>query len=241
MKHLYCIALLPFLLVGCTQTEEPAHVVEFSLFEPRYIPGGASMSPDGDKIVLLGDEGAIKIVDWKLWIDWNVWVELCTLTGHTDYVHSARFSPDGEKIITTSDDGTLRIFDADSGAELRKFEHAGGVIFVAFSPDETQIVTGNTDGTARLWDADMETELQRFEGHTDAVLAIVFSPDGKKIATSSDDGTARLWDVESGKELDKLEGLHGNHVSLFWHDGTGVLMSGRDDAFIWDIAEEPHH
>jgi len=240
MKHFHCLALILPLLVGCTQTEEATHVIEFALteFEPRHIPGGASMSPEEDKIVLLGDDGIIHIVDWKLWADWNVWAVLCTITGHTDYVHSARFSPDGKRIISTSDDGTLRIFDADSGAELRQFPLSGEVIFATFSPDEKQIVTGDKDGTARLWDADMVTELQRFEGHIDAVPSIVFSPDGKRIATSSDDGTVRLWDVESGKELDKLVGLRGDHVSQFLPDGMGVLLLGKDDAFIWDIAEE---
>jgi WD40 repeat protein len=223
------------LFMGCTESEVPIHVAElregFIVGGNRDIPGGASFTPEGDKVVLPGNNGIVQIVNWE---SWEV---VRTLAGHTDHVHSARFSPDGEKIITASDDGTLRIFEVDSGAELRKFEHAGGVIFASFSPDEKHIITGDKDGTVRLWETDMEAELQKFEGHTGAVPSIVFSPDGTKIATSSDDGTARLWDLALGTELDRLEGLLGDHVSQFLPDGTGVLLLGVDDAFVWEFVE----
>ena len=240
MKHLrsltiFSLLFIGSLFIGCTKSEVAIHVAELRegivIGGHRDIPGGASLTPEGDKVVLPGNDGIVQIVDWK---SWEV---LHTLTGHTGHVHSARFSPDGEKIITSSDDGTLRIFEVDSGTELRTLEHTGGIIFASFSPDETQIITGDKNGIVRLWTADMETELQTFVGHTDAVPSIIFSPDGTKIATSSDDGTARLWDIATGRELDRLEGLLGDHVSQFLPDGTGVLLLGIDDAFIWDVGE----
>ena len=243
MKRCCCIVFVLLLLVGCSRTEKSIHESKpgESGIEgvPYPVPGASATSPDGTKmvsvgnVVSVGNGGIVQIVDFE---SWEV---LHTFEGHTDQVRSVRFSPDGEKIITASDDKTIRIVSTDSGKELRLFTHTGGIIFAVFSPDETQIATGSKDGTTRLWDANLEKELQTFEGHTGEVLSITFSPDGKKIATSSSDGTARLWDIESGKELQKLEGLRGEHVSQFLPDGTGVIVVG-DQAFVWDLEEESH-
>jgi len=42
----------------------------------------------------------------------------------TGTVVSVVFSPDGKKIVTGTEGGTIQVFDAESGKELHRFEHA---------------------------------------------------------------------------------------------------------------------
>ena len=57
-----------------------------------------------------------------------------------DAVRTAVFSADGALVLTASYDKTARLWDAGTGAELRRFEHASGYVYsAAFSPDGGQV------------------------------------------------------------------------------------------------------
>ena len=43
---------------------------------------------------------------------------LCTLTGHSDSVHSVAYSPDGKHIVSGSYDKTVKIWDSATGKEV---------------------------------------------------------------------------------------------------------------------------
>ena len=45
----------------------------------------------------------------------------CTVTGHSEEVHSVTFSPDGTRIVSLSRDMRVKMWDAKTGAEVISF------------------------------------------------------------------------------------------------------------------------
>jgi len=152
----------------------------------------ANFSPNAEKVVTAGHGIRDKVA--RIW-DTVLGKEERRLVGHTGAVNSAVFSADGKKIVTASEDNTARIWDAQSGQELQKLEHARHVRSAAFSPDGKQIVTAG--GNIQIFDVESGQELQKLEGHTNSIRSATFSPDGKKIVTGGfPDGTVRIWTLE---------------------------------------------
>ena len=80
--------------------------------------GNRAFSPDGQKILTLGDQ-VQTIALWDL--HGNL---LAVLRGHESNINSAEFSPDGRQIVTTSSDRTTRLWDVSSAIALQSEEIA---------------------------------------------------------------------------------------------------------------------
>ena len=157
--------------------------------------------------------------------------------GHSDSIRSVAFAPDGATVLTGGHDRTARLWDAQTGAEIHRFEGYGrSVESVAFAPDGATVLTGGHDGTARLWNTQTSAEIHRFEGHGRPVRSVAFAPDGATVLTGGDDGTARLWNTQTSAEIHCFEG-HGDYVRsvAFAPDGATVLTGGDDGTTrLWD-------
>jgi WD40 repeat protein len=93
-------------------------------------------------------------------------------------------------------DGTAILWEADSGKEIRRLKHSGGVRGAAVSPDGKRILTaGWGDRCVHLWDLGTGMELKCFEGHAGAVLGVAFSADGTRAISCDSRNTVRLWDL----------------------------------------------
>jgi WD40 repeat protein len=159
---------------------------------------GAAFSPDGTRIVTVG-EGTAKV--WDARAD----PAPLDLMGHTSPVTSVAFSPDGTRILTGSRDLTAKVWDARTlTPRLELKGHTNEVLSVAFGPDGTRIVTGSHDQTAKVWDARTGTPLLDLNGHTHPVYSVAFSPDGSRIVAVAGDsknpGVAKVWDARTGAE-----------------------------------------
>ena len=163
--------------------------------------------------------------------------ELAVLSGHSDFVWTARYSPDGSRLVSASKDGTLRIWDAETGILIRVLSVPGTrPRFAAYSPDGKRIISGLRDNTARIWDALTGAQQLVLTGHGAAVQSAAFSHDGTRIVTASQDKTARIWDALTGSQLAVLAG-HADVVQFaeFSPDDTHVVTTSFDStARLWD-------
>jgi hypothetical protein len=73
--------------------------------------------------------------------------------------------------------GYLRLYDIDSGEELARVDHLGGVVTaMSFSADGKLLLTGSSDSTALLWDVGRLTAdaRRRHQGPSPADLAALW-------------------------------------------------------------------
>lgn len=155
----------------------------------------------------------------------------------------ALFSPSGEYILTTSND-TAQLWDANTGAEIRRFiGHSSTIWSAAFSPDGSQIATASWDGTAILWDTLSSRPLHRLRGqllirHGSVVSAVAFSPTGEYLLTGGGDGAAILWDARSGDMIRRFEGRSSRVREIDLSKDDRLLATANTDtgATVWDLA-----
>jgi WD40 repeat protein/serine/threonine protein kinase/Flp pilus assembly protein TadD len=190
---------------------------------------GASLSPDGSRVVTWGTSGEEWMV--RLW-DASTGKEIAPPLRHKEFnkdevsarassVSSAEFSPDSGRVATSSDDGTARVWDAGTGKPLTPLlQHAGRVLTARFSPHGDCLITFSTGSTAdttkqvaRVWDAGTGKPLTPPLKYNHDLLQ--FDPDGFKVLTHGP-GAVHFW-------LDAATGLP---VTLPTQLGEGMDLLG---------------
>ena len=203
--------------------------------------GGASFSPDGERIISVDPVDRNDIDVW----DVSSGKKLMTLSGHEDIIWSMSYSPDGTRIVSGGEDRTARVWNAVTGAEIMTLRGHGycpdypelsPVSSVAFSPDGQLIASGSWDSTVKIWNAGTGVEVMTLR-HSYGVGGVAFSPDGKRLAVA-DGRTIRIWDVATGDELQVLLGHEDGTLSVaFSPDGRRIASGSKDDTVrIWDTA-----
>jgi WD40 repeat protein len=198
-----------------------AQVVAFSPDGKRLLAGGG----DGDAVVSVFDVATGRTA--------------LELSGHTDYVASARFSPAGDRIFTGSLDGTARMWDAASGRSLRVFAgHERNVGIAALADGGRRVVTSGQDGTVRLWESETGVPLAVVAAHAVGMKAIEASPSGDAIVTCGMDGHVKLWRPRLDPMAATLSGHQGAVTSARFDAGGGRVVTCSDDGTIglWDAA-----
>jgi WD40 repeat protein len=130
---------------------------------------------------------------------------------------SVDLSDDGQRILTGLFDGAVVLWDAESGAELQRFNgHSGIVTRAIFDPAEQRVLSASLDRSLRLWDLESGDELLTIDT-PGALLNAAFSPDGTRVVSSSADETSaddstdaidrtiRVWDLETGEQVQLFE------------------------------------
>jgi RNA polymerase sigma factor (sigma-70 family) len=117
---------------------------------------------------------------------------------------SMALAPDGRLLALGLYSGDVYLCDAQTGAEIKRFQAVVGskpgafeepVWGVSFSPDGSWLGTAGNDGTARLWEVATGREVLRLAGHAGQAAEVSFGADGRTMLTSGGDAQAYLWSL----------------------------------------------
>jgi hemoglobin-like flavoprotein len=132
---------------------------------------------------------------------------------------------DSSKIVSAAGDVAL-VWDAKTGEQKFKLEHAGLVNHACFGPDGARILTCSADKTARIWDAETGKELLKIKlenfgtrGSWDAAGKRIATCVGKKV---------QLWQVSDGNKLASFKADDSTYFASFDSTGKRIVIASED-------------
>lgn len=194
----------------------------------------ATLSPDGFKTLVCGDEARVYARAGGLPLSFK---------NHVNGVIAGAWSADGEWVCTVGGDVTIRLWNSTTGVEqwvAKDPANREGVRSVAFSPDGLFVAVGMSDSTVTVWNVADGSLKHKLSGHQKTVGMVQFSPNSEMLATASDDYFSNVYDVASGKRIRSFQ--HSNVVfKVRWNStGESILTTSRDGtARIWRILDVP--
>lgn len=223
-------------------------------FQHSHVINSVAFSQDGKKVSIGADDNAyIFDVLYKPTVDesgdgvYTVNLEKKHLLPHSLNVNSVSFSPNSQQLLTGTGNtksgdpdlwsaGIVALWDANTGKELRIFEHSEPVTAVTFSPDGRQVLTSSWDlNCATLWNINTGEKTRNFY-HNSVPKSVEFSADGSRMLSRDFDDSINIWDVSTGKRTMKSSSDRIFNSVAFSPSADRLLVGcpGKH-AEIWDI------
>jgi len=225
-------------LVKLWDAASGAEITTFDLSETALIHWKIRFSPDGSRLVVIGEGNEIE----------NNYVRIIEIDSGTEVLviddsvmQSFALSPDGTRLLVGEFfDQAVRLYDLETSAEVARYS-TGEFHILEFSPDGSLFSTLTKDNVgAHIWETETGREVMTLTGHQGQVNDIHFSPDGSSLATASGDQTVRIWDIGPDHEILTVRPFPdapSASVSkiAFSRDGT-MLATGGDfgGVSLWD-------
>ena len=183
-------------------------------FRPRDRINRLAFTPDGNRLVTHGDEGA-SVLDAATGKELrHLASERRVRPGYGD------LSLDGKLLamwgqtpnVPRQDPCPLEFWDVESGKKIG----SGQVEFnvkpidgrpIRFSPDGKLLATSSINTDVHIWDVTTRKVLRSWQAHPEGVWTIAFSPDSRQLITCGPPGEFRLWDVATGQKLMEFKPL----------------------------------
>jgi WD40 repeat protein len=195
----------------------------------------ADFTPDGKKLITVGDDGDINI--WDLAKAGKLERSLPA----SPSLRAAAIAPTGNWVAVGDRQGKVRVFDIVTDAPRLEFQQETTVTALAFSADGMSVASGGTDGKIALWVIPDNGEGRRrttLPGHTGPVYSLAFSPHGEQLASSGWDGKVIVQDLDSATTLHTLTPhSDGTWAVEFTPCGLMLVTTGQDGRVtMWDTA-----
>ncbi len=201
---------------------------------------GALLAPDGERLVLAGADGALRV--WSLARRERLLTlrtEMHRRTSREAIAVALAISADGRWLASGHVDGAVRLWDLEGGAELAcRLRHDASVPALAFSPDGATLASGGLDATLKLWDlegaraGDARRELLRQPAPVTAIAWV-----GDELVTGHANRVLRVLDGGSRRLLATLRGPEGAiaHIAADPRAHWIAVASQDRDVSVFDL------
>lgn len=167
--------------------------------------------------------------------------------GHSEAVYALGLSEDGRFLMTFGEDQYAVLWDAESGAELRRYGNLpcspnAGLLLKA---KDLFVEAGrNCGGRLVVYQLSTGKKLAAVAAHKGPINRIARSPDGKLLATAGEDGKVVLWAVGTWAPLRTF--ARGDNIGAVAFSPDGALLAaaggspyqrkGADySTHVWDV------
>jgi WD40 repeat protein/DNA-binding SARP family transcriptional activator/energy-coupling factor transporter ATP-binding protein EcfA2 len=223
---------------GCSTAGGPAPLDFLDLGAGRAGPvietgvwcdGASAWRPDGDRYATAGDDGFVRVWNWRTGQLINERHVAATPIIGLDYTE------DGQRLVVAERTGTTYAIDAETlesdGPAIRLDQP---VVAVYASPDSHTAVLHTTD---RFTVVDLDNGQVIHEGEAAGAFSGEFSPDGRRFVVGDTSGSVRVLDVQTGEWTGPPRvGHDGPILSVdYAPDGATFASGALDDAIVlWD-------
>jgi WD40 repeat protein len=194
-----------------------------------------ALSPDGKRVVSLGDNDAMRM--------WNIdtGTLIAEWTENTRLVTSLCWDRDGGQVVSGSKDGIARVWDVGGKKILRVIktglEYLEAVIY---SPDMTMIATGGggrRNVYIKILDAKTGKLIANLEGHRLEVQCLAWTSDGRTLISGAADCLIRTWNTTTWQQINVMRGHADDIESIVISPNGRILASGSVDktARLWNL------
>ncbi len=183
-----------------------------------------------DRILTAGDDGALRIWDWRSGDD------ITEMTGHLGGILSLGISADGTLVATGGRDGTVCVWKLGTGElenAMRFVAHRGWVEAVTFGPDNERVFSAGRDGLVVEWNLRAECDALTLD-HGSWVESIAVCD--SEVISAGNDGLISVFDRETGKRVRVLTG-HEGEVHTIAMAGKNLVSGSADTTMlVWALS-----
>lgn len=218
-------------------------VLQSSLSMPVYRMRMLHFSPDGRRLIAVGDSGIscflFSCIGHPVVRIWDVRTNRVE-TGVSNLDGAARnftISPDGA-ILATYGYSSVRVWSIITRTLLMEFPRETKLI--EFAPDGKTLAIMPDSTNISLWDVATGKQLKTLNATPSSFTTVSFSPDGLVLGTGALDGSVSTWDPRSGTLRKRMlaDTVVGAIRGLVFSSDGRWLASTSDHgiAIQWDVA-----
>jgi WD40 repeat protein len=201
---------------------------------------GASLSPDGLKVVAVGELSRAPSV-WA----WTSSSHLDALSPWVSRIRTqAVISADGRRVAAGDLKGDVIVWDLESQKIIARFPGGGEGSLVGMLvavPGSDWFAAATTDGTVGLWDPDRPQAPQKTLGNAGGppIAAVEVSNDGANLVSVTENDEVKVWRLSDGEPIGGFQGAPSSHSGVaFSKDGSLVATGAADGAIhVWHRAD----